>query len=672
MKIIIKTITCFFLSISILLNSFITCYANGIGEGITNIGRFIVYGLAELGCVVRGDLQGAMMTSDAFNEWKITAKPWGDDYDYSKLDDEFFFPRQNDDGTLTISDEQMDLIYQYIRDTAIDYNGYFLLKDCGRSLGDFQNEFNDISTPTKNFISSYSDVTNSKIFVKSSSGCSFMYVDYNNTIKYAYLWNSNPNYLFFTAEDGEIIVQLPGMRSTESFYTTYFIDSISPSESESNKGKTTDVNYLKEHYKGPAIKIFTTRGNLTNYIMQSKPTSVYMTNNFYNYDMSKDNSVTINGDVYNNTDWGKLNETAYKNIQGKIDDMSSTLDRLPTDDEIQSIVDDVGKSVTDAIESGTGQITEVINSSNAEQVTWLKNIYNKLKEIGDYISNGFKNIGDIIKNNSGGTVSVDLKPLQDAIAELKKTIISNNTTLNDSITSLINKCDEILTKIPENTGDYTPTDLTTVENLLREILDSLQGGTGGSGDVTIDTTALENLLKSIDQHLSGIEDAVTNIDSKPLYDLLDSISKSLDSSKGFLSDIKDNLLEIKNNQQTEKEILNQILESIKNIETEEQADSFINTLVVAFTPVAEKAKTKFPISLPWDIAGVVGMLASTPETPVFEVPIKVESAGIDETLTIDLTRFEPLSKLSRAFLSITFLIILISLTVKFVKGDDDS
>lgn len=73
----------------------------------------------------------------------------------------------------------------------------------------------------------------------------------------------------------------------------------------------------------------------------------------------------------------------------------------------------------------------------------------------------------------------------------------------------------------------------------------------------------------------------------------------------------------------------------------------------------------FPFSIPWDIAALVGALAREPETPHFEIPLKLEKYGIDEKIVIDLTDFEYVSKISRAFMSLIWAMYLMNFTVKF-------
>lgn len=77
-------------------------------------------------------------------------------------------------------------------------------------------------------------------------------------------------------------------------------------------------------------------------------------------------------------------------------------------------------------------------------------------------------------------------------------------------------------------------------------------------------------------------------------------------------------------------------------------------------------KTKFPFSIPWDIYYILNGLATTPKAPYFELPLKVERYGIDETIIVDMSRFQVLSDLSRSIFSMLFMIVLINLTIKVI------
>lgn len=89
---------------------------------------------------------------------------------------------------------------------------------------------------------------------------------------------------------------------------------------------------------------------------------------------------------------------------------------------------------------------------------------------------------------------------------------------------------------------------------------------------------------------------------------------------------------------------------------------------------ANKAKDKFPTSLPWDIAMVVNAMAAEPQEIKINLPIEIKSLGIHEEIVVDLTseEWEKLAKTCRYLLSILFILFMIHLSRKmFFSGGDD-
>ena len=54
------------------------------------------------------------------------------------------------------------------------------------------------------------------------------------------------------------------------------------------------------------------------------------------------------------------------------------------------------------------------------------------------------------------------------------------------------------------------------------------------------------------------------------------------------------------------------------------------------------------------------------EAPVFRLPIVIERYGIEEYIVIDMAPFDPLSRFSRSFFTIIFMVCLFNLTFKVI------
>lgn len=93
---------------------------------------------------------------------------------------------------------------------------------------------------------------------------------------------------------------------------------------------------------------------------------------------------------------------------------------------------------------------------------------------------------------------------------------------------------------------------------------------------------------------------------------------------------------------------------------------YVPTLADSLTDMGDGLKKKFPFSIPWDIHYILSGLATTPKAPRFELPLKVELYGIDETIVVDMARFQVLSDLSRSIFSLLFAMVLINLTIKVI------
>lgn len=131
-------------------------------------------------------------------------------------------------------------------------------------------------------------------------------------------------------------------------------------------------------------------------------------------------------------------------------------------------------------------------------------------------------------------------------------------------------------------------------------------------------------------------------------------------------------------------------------------------LSASFSDLATGITKKFPFSIPWDVYALFTVFADVdpPQTqslssyglqtysiqsgdiqplsnsdmeehdaPYFELPIVLESYGINESIKVDLEPFSPISTLSRTMLSLLFGVFLMKFTIKVIdlfKGGTDS
>ena len=148
--------------------------------------------------------------------------------------------------------------------------------------------------------------------------------------------------------------------------------------------------------------------------------------------------------------------------------------------------------------------------------------------------------------------------------------------------------------------------------------------------------------------------------SKYLTDLWNNSDKKFDEMVKLLEE---------NNKYQQK-----LVDSLNEIKALLIADTVMDFFKDRSQETAEKAKDKFPTSIPWDISLVLNSMSAEPKNPKFSLPIKIESFKINETIDIDLStdEWEKLAKTCRYILSVTFILFLIHLSRKlFSNGGDD-
>lgn len=264
-----------------------------------------------------------------------------------------------------------------------------------------------------------------------------------------------------------------------------------------------------------------------------------------------------------------------------------------------------------------------------------------------------------------------------------------NTTLNNYLNDLNNFTDgPEVTPTPTPDGGFTdsttPTpkpdfgdgsDLTDTNEWLKKIYEWLQsfGDTHSKFEQTITDyiEANDGKLDQIIEAINALSDGKTEDEKNGCkYDfaaLSDFMTKLWnESDKKF-----DKMVELlEENNKYQKKLVNSLNEIKAILVTQTIMDVFQDRS----QQTAEKAKDKFPTSLPWDIALVVNAMSAEPEKPQFDLPIQIKSLNINEEIHVDLAsgEWEKLAKTCRYLLSILFILLMIQLSRKlFSNGGDD-
>lgn len=264
-----------------------------------------------------------------------------------------------------------------------------------------------------------------------------------------------------------------------------------------------------------------------------------------------------------------------------------------------------------------------------------------------------------------------------------------NTTLNNYLNDLNNFTDgSEVTPTPTPDGGFTdgatPTpkpdfgddsNPTDTNDWLKKIYEWLQsfGDTHSKFEKTITDyiEANDGKLDQIIEAINALSDGKTEDEKNGCkYDftaLSDFMTKLWnESDKKF-----DKMVELlEENNKYQKKLVNSLNEIKAILVTQTIMDVFQDRS----QQTAEKAKDKFPTSLPWDIALVVNVMSAEPEKPQFDLPIQIKSLNINEEIHVDLAsgEWEKLAKTCRYLLSILFILLMIQLSRKlFSNGGDD-
>lgn len=230
-------------------------------------------------------------------------------------------------------------------------------------------------------------------------------------------------------------------------------------------------------------------------------------------------------------------------------------------------------------------------------------------------------------------------------------------------------------------GSLTPTppptnvDLTDTNNWLEKIYKWLESFGKSHDKFTKDLSdylethrgKLEDIIKALDKIADGMEkgeDDGCKYDYSELSDFMKELWNESDKKFDTMIDL------LETNNEYQKKLVKSLNEIKAILVTQTVLELFQNRS----EETANEAKEKFPTSIPWDIAMVLNAMSADPKPLKAELPIKIESFKINESITVDLTgkEWEQLATTCRYLLSITFILYLIHLSRKlFSKGDDD-
>lgn len=143
------------------------------------------------------------------------------------------------------------------------------------------------------------------------------------------------------------------------------------------------------------------------------------------------------------------------------------------------------------------------------------------------------------------------------------------------------------------------------------------------------------------------------------------LSADLSDTNGLLKDIKKLLGTL---------IAVQAAGDVADLLTDTVGDKisdFVDNLKSGVSEVTDALQDVFPFSIPWDLMTILALFSAEPQAPVFDIPVNIPQLGVEHSIHVDLSDFESVSVICRAFLSLSFAVGLMYLTIRITGGKDD-
>lgn len=218
-------------------------------------------------------------------------------------------------------------------------------------------------------------------------------------------------------------------------------------------------------------------------------------------------------------------------------------------------------------------------------------------------------------------------------------------------------------------------DLSEIMDLLKKILDKL---TSFADSHSKFEKVITDYIEANDGKLDQIIEAINVLSDGKTEDEKNGCKYDFTALSDFMTDLWnesdkkfDTMIDLleENNKYQQK-----LVNSLNEIKAILVTQTIMGVFQDRSQQTAEKAKDKFPTSLPWDIALVVNAMSAEPEKPQFNLPIQIKSLNINEEIHVDLasSEWEKLAKTCRYLLSILFILLMIQLSRNlFFNGGDD-
>lgn len=291
----------------------------------------------------------------------------------------------------------------------------------------------------------------------------------------------------------------------------------------------------------------------------------------------------------------------------------------------------------------------------------------------------FNSLGYITVNSSSIPVYHDLNALKQGLKTEDFSAAFNYGTIPDMESSKytgfyeggdITVTNEKLSGISDKLDEINETEK-DIDSKLQDLLDWLGIGNGGSGTGGNDSGILSDLLSALssyfDSVLAYLDSILTSIQGLIYVETV-----KPDTDDGY--DLSD--------------MINDVWEDPEN-----GSQTVADSLSASFSDIGSALMAKFPFCIPNDLYSLFNVFANIPESraapmsleedgiqtyaesgsaPRFELPLVIESFGVDEVIIIDMESFTPLSKNARVFLSLIFAVALMKFSAVVIGFINDA
>ncbi len=278
------------------------------------------------------------------------------------------------------------------------------------------------------------------------------------------------------------------------------------------------------------------------------------------------------------------------------------------------------------------------NTVNNDYSTTINKIYK-------YADNGCTetiqgNVKTAISDKGSGLTDEEYqKIVNDVMKQLQEEIDSKDDTDNSGNTGGGSGGDS------GNTGGgESDTWLEKIYNRLGDVLEKIGTVTG------VDT--LLSLVQQIADDIKTLKDGGT-------------IAPDMSDTNGLLKDIK-GLLGTLIAVQAVGDVADLLADTVGD-----KISDYMDNLKSSVTEVADALQDVFPFSIPWDLMAILALFSAEPQAPVFDIPVNIPQLGVEHSIHVDLSDFESVSVICRAFLSLSFAVGLMYLTIRITGGEDD-